>query len=485
MFEPLPRGVNLPTFPWDTLADAKRVASQHPDGIVDLSIGTPVDPTPELIQEALIANADAPGYPPVVGTNEVVEAVAEWARSRNISVLDGASAGVASPAGAKAIPTIGSKEMVAWLPLMLGVRPGDRVLFPECAYPTYDIGARLAGAEPVAVGDDPASWPDAAMVWLNSPGNPNGHVLDVEQLRAIVAWARERNAVVASDECYAALNWDPALIESGGVPSLLSDDVCDGDPSNLLVLYSLSKQSNMAGYRAGIMLGDESLMDAAIAVRKHAGMMVSTPVMAAMVAALRDSVSAFENPAEGVAGELAGYAGGGAGELAGYASGGAGELSRLAGGVAGELVEKAGGAAGVNSAGRCSTAVAEDVDTGQTVQQASTSLDPERRPSHVSIQRSLYAKRRAKLLKAFASIGLVNDPKSRAGLYLWLRDENNETDALEMVGRLAELGILVAPGNFYGPGNEKFIRVSLSGHDERIDAAVERMSGMGFLFPAK
>lgn len=413
MFEPLPRGVNLPTFPWDTLADAKRVASQHPDGIVDLSIGTPVDPTPELIQEALIANADAPGYPPVVGTDEVVEAVAEWARSRNISVLDGASAGAASPAGAKAIPTIGSKEMVAWLPLMLGVRPGDRVLFPECAYPTYDIGARLAGAEPVAVGDDPASWPDAAMVWLNSPGNPNGHVLDVEQLRAIVAWARERNAVVASDECYAALNWDPALIESGGVPSLLSDGVCDGDPSNLLVLYSLSKQSNMAGYRAGIMLGDESLMDAAIAVRKHAGMMVSTPVMAAMVAALRDSVSAFENPAEGVAGELTG------------------------------------------------------------------------RPSHVSIQRSLYAKRRAKLLKAFASIGLVNDPKSRAGLYLWLRDENNETDALEMVGRLAELGILVAPGNFYGPGNEKFIRVSLSGHDERIDAAVERMSGMGFLFPAK
>lgn len=474
MFEPLPRGVNLPTFPWDTLADAKRVASQHPDGIVDLSIGTPVDPTPELIQDALIANADAPGYPPVVGTDEVVEAVAEWARSRNISVLDGASAGASSPAGAKAIPTIGSKEMVAWLPLMLGVRPGDRVLFPECAYPTYDIGARLAGAEPVAVGDDPASWPDAAMVWLNSPGNPNGHVLDVEQLRAIVAWACERNAVVASDECYAALNWDPALIESGGVPSLLSDGVCDGDPSNLLVLYSLSKQSNMAGYRAGIMLGDESLMDAAIAVRKHAGMMVSTPVMAAMVAALRDSVSAFENPAEGVAGELSTLAGGGAGELAG-----------CSGSVAGDLAGYAGGVAGVNSAGRGSTAGAEDVDTGQTVQQASTKSDTEQRPSHVSIQRSLYAKRRAKLLKAFASIGLVNDPKSRAGLYLWLRDENNETDALEMVRRLAELGILVAPGNFYGPGNEKFIRVSLSGHDERIDGAVERMSGVGFLFPAK
>lgn len=401
----LPRGVNLPTFPWDTLADAKRVASQHPDGIVDLSIGTPVDPTPEIIQEALKGSSDAPGYPVVVGTPEVVEAIGIWAKSRGISVLDRDDA--------TAIPTIGSKEMVAWLPFMLGVRPGDRVLFPKCAYPTYDIGARLAGAEPVAVGDDPAEWPPAAMVWLNSPGNPNGHVLSVEQLRAIVAWAREHDAVVAADECYSALAWDAELIEAGGVPSLLSDAVCDGDPSRLLVLYSLSKQSNMAGYRAGIMFGDRELVDAAVAVRKHAGMMVSTPVMAAMSVALRDSVSAFENPSEGAAQELSDN------------------------------------------------------------------------PSHVAVQRQLYAGRRAKLLEAFASCGLVNDPESKAGLYLWLRDERHDSDAIDIVNRLAGLGILVAPGDFYGLGNEKFIRVSLSGHDERVNAACERLCATDFLFSAK
>ncbi|MDO5049473.1 MAG: hypothetical protein Q4D87_06295 [Actinomycetaceae bacterium] len=105
--------------------------------------------------------------------------------------------------------------------------------------------------------------------------------------------------------------------------------------------------------------------------------------------------------------------------------------------------------------------------------------------SHVSLQRSLYAKRRAKLLAAFAKLGLVNDPKSRAGLYLWLREKNGRADGLQMVERLAELGILVAPGTFYGPGNEGFVRVSLSGSDERIDAAVERLSGEDSLFPAK
>lgn len=289
----LPRGVNLPQFPWDTLSGAKHVASSHPGGIVDLSIGTPVDPTPKIIREALAATADSPGYPAVVGTGELAEATRLWARSRGICVVGET---------ATSIPTIGSKEMVAWLPMMLGVRPGDTVLIPKCAYPTYEIGARLAGADFVPVDDDPTSWPDAQMVWLNTPGNPNGHVLDVDQLRAIVAWARERGAVVASDECYAALAWDESLLDEG-VPSLLSDAVCEGDPTGLLTLYSLSKQSNMAGYRAGIILGDPALIEAVTAVRKHAGMMVSTPVMHAMTVALIDSVPAFQNPRDGLGDE--------------------------------------------------------------------------------------------------------------------------------------------------------------------------------------
>ena len=406
----LPRGVDLPQFPWDTLADAKKLASAHPDGIVDLSIGMPVDETPQIIQDALKEAANAPGYPTVVGTAEVFEATKIWARARGISALD---------EGAAAIPTIGSKEMVAWLPFILGVRPGDRVLIPRCAYPTYDIGVRLAGAQPIAVDEDPAQWPHAQMVWINSPGNPNGHVLDVEQLRQIVAWARQRGAIVASDECYAALVWDESLLDEG-VPSLLSDAVCDGDASGLLTLYSLSKQSNMAGYRAGIMMGDPKLVEAAVAVRKHAGMMVSSPVMHAMSVALHDSASAFTNPREG--------------------------LER-------------------------STDNAKTVLMGQL--------------SHVSTQRGIYAKRRAKLQEAFASVGLENDPQSRAGLYLWLRDQRGEADGRELVERLAKLGILVAPGEFYGEGNEAFIRVSLSGNDERIDAAVERLSQSKTSFAAK
>lgn len=145
------------------------------------------------------------------------------------------------------IPTIGSKEAVAWIPALLGVRPGDTVLVPEVAYPTYDIGARLAGATPVAVDPtNPDAWPEAALVYLNSPGNPDGHVMSKDELRAVVAWARAHGAVVVSDECYAALPWSEPYV-SEGVPSLLDTDVCDGDASGLLVLYSLSKQSNLAG----------------------------------------------------------------------------------------------------------------------------------------------------------------------------------------------------------------------------------------------
>ncbi|MDO5034282.1 MAG: succinyldiaminopimelate transaminase [Actinomycetaceae bacterium] len=395
-------GLVLPQFPWDTLAQAKKTASAHEGGIVDLSIGTPVDSTPKIVRDALIEAADAPGYPTVVGTQELAEAIRVWALSRGISMMG---------QGASAIPTIGSKEMVAWLPTMLGVGPGDRVLIPKCAYPTYDIGARLAGAEPVPVGDDPEQWPDAKMVWLNTPGNPNGHVRSVEQLRDVVQWARQRGAVVASDECYAALGWSETLLDQG-VPSLLSDAVSDSDPNGLLMLYSLSKQSNMAGYRAGILAGDSRLVDAVVAVRKHAGMMVSTPVMHAMSAALRDSAPAFANPRLGL-------------------------------------------------------------------------LDEEAGLSHVARQRGIYAKRRAKLVQAFERAGLKNDPESIAGLYLWLHAPGQQMSGRQIVDKLAQLGILVAPGDFYGEGNEAFVRVSLSGTDERIDAAVCRLNETNGYFTAK
>lgn len=275
----LPRPLDLPDFPWDKLAPYRKRANEHPGGVCDLSIGTPVDPTPELIQDALKDSSDAPGYPTVIGSVELRRAILAWGKRRNM--VDVGVTGV--------LPSIGSKEAVAWLPFLLGVRPGDTVLFPRASYPTYDISARLAGATPIPVDPtDPDSWPQAQLVWLNSPGNPDGHVLSLEQLRAVVRWARSNDAIVISDECYAALAWEEPYV-SHGVPSLLDERVCDGDPSSLIVLYSLSKQSNLAGYRAALMYGDPKLLAPVIEVRKHAGMMVPAPVQAAMQCALGDT----------------------------------------------------------------------------------------------------------------------------------------------------------------------------------------------------
>ena len=274
----LPRPLDLPEFPWDQLAPAKERAAAHPGGICDLSVGTPVDDTPAFIREALADASNAHGYPTVIGTTEVREAIVAWGKRRGM--VDVGMNGV--------IPTIGSKEAVAWIPFLLGVRPGDTVLVPEVAYPTYDIGARLAGATPVAVDPtDPSSWPDAALVYLNSPGNPDGHVLTLDELRTAVQWARSHDAVVISDECYSALAWEEPFLHEG-VPSLLDERVCDGDPRSLIVLYSLSKQSNLAGYRAALMYGDPKLLAPVIEVRKHSGMMVPAPVQAAMRVALED-----------------------------------------------------------------------------------------------------------------------------------------------------------------------------------------------------
>ena len=187
------------------------------------------------------------------------------------------------------IPTIGSKEAVAWIPALLGVRADDTVLVPEVAYPTYDIGARLAGATPVPVDPtDPHSWPHATLVYLNSLGNFDGHVMSKDELRAVVDWARSCGAVVVSDECYAALPWSEPYV-SEGVPFLLDEDVCGGDATGLLVLYSLSKQSNLAGYRGALIYGDPALVAPIVSARKHSGLMVPAPVQHAMAVALTDT----------------------------------------------------------------------------------------------------------------------------------------------------------------------------------------------------
>jgi len=369
------RGLDLPDFPWDSLAPYKARAVAHPEGIVDLSVGTPVDPTPEVVRRALAGASDAPGYPLTVGTADLRAAICEWFERRR---------GVPGLTIDAVLPTIGSKELVAWLPTLLGLRAGDVVGIPAVAYPTYDIGARLAGATGVVAQSLTSLGPlttatTPRLLWVNSPGNPNGQVLGVPHLRKVVEWAREHGVVVASDECYAELDWRDGHVGTA-TPSILHPDVCGGSHEGLLAVYSLSKQSNLAGYRAALVAGDPALVGAILEVRKHAGMIMPTPVQHAMAVALRDD-------------------------------------------------------------------------------------------THVQTQRKAYARRREQLLAAVTRAGLRVE-HSEAGLYLWA---TREEDCWTTVSDLADRGILVAPGAFYGAAGSKHVRIALTATDERIAAACSRL----------
>ncbi len=269
---------DLADYPWDAVAPYAERARAHPDGLVDLSIGSPVDPTPDIVRAALAEATDAYAYPQTVGTPALREAVADWFARRR---------GVPGLTPAHVLPTVGSKELVALLPTLLDLGPGDVVVHPRAAYPTYEVGARVAGAEPFA-SDDPAEWPvGTKLVWLNSPGNPDGRVRDAASLRAARERARELGAVLAGDECYAELGWD-APWDAEPIPSVLDPRVTGGDVTGILSVYSLSKQSNLAGYRAAFLAGDPQLVARLTTARKHLGLMLPAPVQAAMVAALRD-----------------------------------------------------------------------------------------------------------------------------------------------------------------------------------------------------
>ncbi|MFJ6568325.1 bifunctional succinyldiaminopimelate transaminase/glutamate-prephenate aminotransferase [Streptomyces sp. NPDC091292] len=356
----------LPAFPWDKLEPYKATAAAHPGGIVDLSVGTPVDSVPELIQKALVAAADSPGYPTVWGTPELRDAITGWCE-RRLGARDFTHRNV--------LPVVGSKEFVAWLPTQLGLGPGDKVAYPRLAYPTYEVGARLARAEPVAY-DDPTDLDPAGLklLWLNSPSNPTGRVLSKDELARIVAWAREHGVLVFSDECYIELGWEADPV------SVLHPDVCGGSYEGIVAVHSLSKRSNLAGYRAAFAAGDPAVLGPLLQLRKHGGMMTSAPTQAAVVAALGDE-------------------------------------------------------------------------------------------QHVHEQRARYLARRTALRAALENHGFRIE-HSEASLYLWAtRDEPCWTT----VAHLATLGILVAPGDFYGAAGANFVRVALTATDERVAAAASRL----------
>jgi succinyldiaminopimelate transaminase len=374
----------LPQFPWDRLKPYAVQADAHPGGRVDLSVGTPVDPVPDSVRGALSAASDSPGYPATYGTAALRDAAAAW--------MDRALAVVADPSAV--LPLIGSKELVAGLPGLLGLGPGDAVAYPAPAYPTYEIGALLAGARPVPLSDErllsAESW-DAEdlggagrikLVWLNTPANPHGRVLSATVLRRVVERARAIGALVVSDECYVTLGWE------GEAPvSVLHPDVCGGSHEGLLAVHSLSKRSNLAGYRSAFLAGDRAVVAELLEVRKHAGMMMPAPIQAATIAALGDE-------------------------------------------------------------------------------------------EHATAQKERYRARRALLRPALEAAGFRID-HSEAGLYLWASRtvEGKPEQCWDTLTYLAGLGILAAPGEFYGPGGEHHVRLALTATDERVAAAAERLTG--------
>jgi len=342
-------------------------ARAHPGGIVDLSAGTPVDPTPEVVQDALCAASDAPGYPVTIGHPELRQACVDWLSRRfGVTCLD----------QSHVLPTVGSKELIAALPAQLGLGAGDVVVTPALAYPTYEVGAALAGATSVRTDALTSLGPArASLVYVNSPSNPTGRVLPVDHLRKVLAWCRERGALLVSDECYLECAWDEKPV------SVLHPDVCDGDPTGILTVHSLSKRSNLAGYRCAFVAGDAAVVAELLAVRKNLGLMMPDPQQHAMRVALDDD-------------------------------------------------------------------------------------------EHVAEQRERYAARRVRLRRGLERVGFRID-HSEASLYLWAtRDE----PCWDSVAWLADQGILVAPGDFYGPLGAGHVRVAFTATDERVDAAVERLA---------
>ena len=269
-----PTSSRFPEFPWDTLAEAKARAAAHPDGLVDLSMGTPVDPTPDVVQKALADAADSPGYPTVLGQVAVRQAAVDWLERRF---------GITGLSADHVLPTIGSKEFIANLPTQLGLGPDDLVVVPELAYPTYEVAARYARCQVVASDSTVALGPARpALVFVNSPANPHGRILGADHLRKMIAWTRERGALLVSDECYLEYAWE------GEPASVLHPDVNGGSLEGVLAVHSLSKRSNIAGYRGAFVAGDPDVVREVLAVRKHLGFMVPAIVQAAMIAALGD-----------------------------------------------------------------------------------------------------------------------------------------------------------------------------------------------------
>ena len=367
-----------PPYPYDRLIPVREVAARHEGGAVDLSVGTPCDPPPAVVLDALAGSDSERGYPPSVGTAQLRAAAIEWMRRRFGVDLD----------GQQLAACVGTKELVVGVPHWLRLRDPSRdtVLYPAVSYPSYAMGAELAGcrAVPVPVDEhwridlsavDPGDAARALCLWVNTPANPTGAVDDLD---AAAAWGREHGVPVFSDECYVEFTWAG---DAHGSDGTAGRTILESGTAGVVAVHSLSKRSNLAGLRVGFYAGDADLVHYLAEVRKHSGLMVPGPAQAAAAAALADQ-------------------------------------------------------------------------------------------EHVQQQRHRYLGRLERLRAVFAATGL-DAPLPEGGFYLWIPAPDG--DAWALTERLAEqLGVVVSPGEFYGPASTGHVRVAVVQPDDQIDLIIRR-----------
>ena len=373
-------GFAPPPYPYERLNGAKARATERfaeRGGLVDCSIGTPCDAPPDAVLAAMATSGTERGYPTSPGSPAYRRAAADWLW-RRFGVTVDVEGGVAA--------CVGTKEFVATTAQFLRLRTPDRdtVLYPSVSYPTYAMGATLAGARAVPVPElaaggldldavDPADAERALLVWVNSPSNPTGQLSDLDRT---AAWGRERGIPVLSDECYAEFTWD-------GPPRSVLETGVDG----VVAVHSLSKRSNLAGVRAGFYAGDPDLVTYLLDVRRHAGLMVPGPVQAGAVVALEDQ-------------------------------------------------------------------------------------------THVDEQRHRYEERLAFLAGVLGAVGLPVELPA-GGFYLWVPVPERFTDGWAVCEWLAdEAGLLVSPGELYGPGGSGHVRVAVVQPLDRLELVAERLSSI-------
>lgn len=299
-----PRLNRLQPYPFERLRGLLAGVPTPSQPPIRLSIGEPQHATPELIHTALVDHlAGLSTYPATAGLDILRQAMATWFRKRfGLPHLDAAT---------QVLPVSGTREALFAIAQAIvdTSRPSPIVVSPNPFYQIYEGAALLAGAEPAFLNQtargnfqlDPDSlttdqWRHTQLVYVCSPGNPTGHVLDLDGWRTLFDYSDRYGFVIASDECYSEIYPDENVPPLGALEAAhkLGRDTFH----NIIAFTSLSKRSNAPGLRSGGVAGDAQLLKRFLLYRTYHGCAMSAPVQHASIAAWGDEVHVRDNRAQ-------------------------------------------------------------------------------------------------------------------------------------------------------------------------------------------